>query len=162
MSIVYLGLGTNLGDRLDNLLRARLALHPEVRVLTASPIYETPPWGYLEQPDFLNQVLKAETALPPFALLDYIKEIEVKIGRTPGVRYGPRLIDLDILLYDDISLHTPQLTIPHPRLAERAFALAPLADLAPNLLHPIFNKTIHSLLAEVDSSDIRLFKQQSL
>lgn len=161
MSIVYLGLGTNLGDRLDNLLRARLGLHPEVWVLTASPIYETPPWGYLEQPDFLNQVLKAETALPPFALLDYIKQIEVKIGRTPGVRYGPRLIDLDILLYDDISLRTPQLTIPHPRLAERAFALAPLADLAPNLLHPIINKTIQSLLAEVDSSDIHLYKQQS-
>ncbi len=162
MSVVYLGLGTNLGDRLDNLHRARNALHPDVQVLTASPIYETPPWGYLEQPDFLNQVLEAETVLPPFALLDYLKDIEVKIGRTPGVRYGPRLIDLDILLYDDIILHTPQLIIPHPRLAERAFALAPLADLAPNLLHPTFDKTIQSLLAEADSSNIRLFKQQSL
>ncbi len=140
---IYLGLGTNQGDRLTNLLAARAAftpassaLAPSVRLLQASPIYETEPWGFLDQPAFLNQVVKAETGLPPLDLLVYLKELEVQLGRLPNFRYGPRLIDIDILLYDDLVLSLPGLEIPHPRLAERAFVLAPLADLAPDLRYP--------------------------
>ncbi len=140
---VYLGLGTNLGDRLANLQAVRAvftplqtALAPSVRLLQASPIYETEPWGFLDQPAFLNQVLQAETDLPPLDLLAYLKDLEMQLGRQPNFRYGPRLIDIDILLYDDLVLSLPGLEIPHPRLAERAFVLVPLADLAPDLRYP--------------------------
>jgi 2-amino-4-hydroxy-6-hydroxymethyldihydropteridine diphosphokinase len=134
--IVYLGMGTNQGDRLANLQAARTALAPSVRLLQASPVYETEPWGFLDQPAFLNQALKTETGLPPVDLLAYLKALETHLGRQPNFRYGPRLIDIDILLYDDLVLRLPGLEIPHPRLAERAFVLVPLVDLAPKLCYP--------------------------
>ena len=112
------------------------ALAPSVQLLQASPVYETPPWGFLDQPAFLNQVLQAETGLPPLDLLAFLKDLETELGRQPNFRYGPRLIDMDILLYDDLVLSLPGLEIPHPRLAERAFVLVPLADLAPDLCYP--------------------------
>jgi 2-amino-4-hydroxy-6-hydroxymethyldihydropteridine diphosphokinase len=155
--IVYLGLGTNQGDRLANLQAARLALAPSVRLLQASPVYETEPWGFLDQPAFLNQALKAETGLPPLDLLAYLKELELHLGRQPNFRYGPRLIDIDILLYDDLALSLPGLEIPHPRLAERSFVLVPLVDLAPDLRYPGNGHTLEELLDRAGRLGVRLF-----
>lgn len=131
--IAYLGLGTNLGDREANLSRALelLAATPGVRVRRASAIYETEPVGPREQPRFLNQVVEVETELAPRALLARLLRIEAALGRARRERWGPRTMDMDILLYDDLVLETPGLTLPHPRLTERAFALVPLAELAP-------------------------------
>jgi 2-amino-4-hydroxy-6-hydroxymethyldihydropteridine diphosphokinase len=154
---IYLALGTNLGDRLANLSLAVQSLPPAVRPRSVSPVYQTPPWGYLDQPAFLNQVLQAHTDLAPLDLLDFLKRLETQLGRRPGLRYGPRLIDLDILLYDDLQLETPALTIPHPRLAERAFVLQPLADLAPDLRPPGSVAAIREMLARVDRSGIQLY-----
>lgn len=155
--LVYLALGANLGDRWGNLRAAIQALPPTLQLLAASPVYETPPWGYLDQPAFLNQVIQAQTDLPPLDLLRRLKQLEVKLGRRPGARYGPRMIDLDILLYDDLQLETPTLTIPHPHLGERAFVLVPLADLAPDLRPPGSPLSISEMLERVDRAGIRLF-----
>jgi len=155
---VYLALGTNLGDRLSNLDAVRISLPPAVCISTASPVYETPPWGVLDQPAFLNQVVETQTDFFALQLLEYLKNLESHLGRVPGMQYGPRLIDLDILFYDDLILETPQLTIPHPRLAERAFVLVPLADLAPGLLHPKLGKTVHELLDSVNQDGIQLYQ----
>jgi len=154
---VYLALGTNLGDRLANLKQALAALPPLVRLVAASPVYETPPWGYVDQPAFLNQVLQAETGLDPRTLLATLKQIETGVGRTITFRYGPRVIDLDILFYDDILIKTPELTIPHPSIPERAFVLVPLADLSPDLRHPSLGKTARQMLEAIDTRGIHLF-----
>jgi len=154
---VYLSLGTNLGERAANLQAAINALPPAVNVLRMSRIYETAPWGYLDQPDFLNQVLEAQTSLKPLALLHYIKEIEKRLGRKDTIRYGPRLIDLDILFYDDLVLELPDYSIPHARLAERAFVLTPLAGLIPDFRHPVSGQTVSEMLRAVDGEGVRLY-----
>jgi 2-amino-4-hydroxy-6-hydroxymethyldihydropteridine diphosphokinase len=129
MARAYLGLGTNLGDRHANLDAAVKALAAAGEVTRTSRRYETAPVGFLHQPRFLNQVVELETSLQPLPLFRAIKQIEAGMGRTGAFRNGPRLIDIDILLYDDVVLSTPQLTIPHPRLTHRAFVLRPLAEL---------------------------------
>jgi 2-amino-4-hydroxy-6-hydroxymethyldihydropteridine diphosphokinase len=156
--LVYLALGTNLGDRLANLRAAIQALSPTLQPLAASRVYETPPWGYVDQPAFLNQVIQAQTELAPLDLLIWLKRLESDLGRQPGLRYGPRLIDIDILLYDNLQLQTPDLTIPHPRLGERAFVLVPLADLAPDLRLAGTDRTVGEMLARVDRSGIQPYE----
>lgn len=157
MHKVFLALGTNLGDRVENLLAAIHALEPEVDVIKCSPVYETPPWGYEDQPKFLNQVIEGETDLDPGELLEYLKGIEKMIGRERTFRYGPRLIDIDILFYDQLVIDSPPLVIPHAQMAERGFVLLPLADLAPEFIHPVSRRTISDLLSNVESDDIQLF-----
>lgn len=158
---IYLGLGTNNGDRLANLEAAIQSLSPDVTVTRRSPIYRTPPWGYTDQPDFLNMVLEAETELPPFDLLKYLKDLEVEIGRTKTFRWGPREIDIDILLYENQTLETADLTIPHPQMQNRAFVLVPLADLAPDLRHPILGKSVDELKNTLDLTGIHPFDPNS-
>lgn len=156
--IVYLALGSNQGDRLANLAAVLRVLPPIADVTARSPIYETPPWGVLDQPKFLNQVLELDTGLSPRELLDTLKRLERELGRTSGVRYGPRLIDLDILFFDDLVMESDSLVIPHPRLAERAFVLVPLADLAPDLVHPVYGRSVRELLEKVDSDGIMHYR----
>lgn len=157
MGMVYLSLGTNLGDRCENLRRAAASLTPLVQPAARSRIFQTPPWGYTDQPAFLNQVIKAETELSPLELLDFIKNLELEMGRKATFRYGPRLIDLDILLYCDQVIETSRLVVPHPRLHERPFVLIPLAELAPDLYHPVLERTIRELLSDLDSHGIEVF-----
>jgi dihydropteroate synthase/2-amino-4-hydroxy-6-hydroxymethyldihydropteridine diphosphokinase len=154
---VLLGLGTNLGDRKQNLIRAvhEIDALEGVSVRAISAVYETEPWGLTEQPHFLNMAVSARTSLPPPALLAAVKEVEQHMGRERTVRWGPRLIDVDLLFYDDLVQETDKLIIPHPRLAERAFVLAPLADIAPEQKHPQLRKSVRELLAEVDASSVR-------
>ncbi|MCC6445685.1 MAG: 2-amino-4-hydroxy-6-hydroxymethyldihydropteridine diphosphokinase [Armatimonadetes bacterium] len=136
--LAYIGLGSNLGDRAANLRRAReaLAAHPDVEAKAASALYETDPQIVTDQPDFLNAVLIIRTGLPPRALLAVLKEIEARLGRKETIRYGPRAVDLDILMYEDTRLEEEGLSVPHPRLEERAFVLVPLAELDPGLVLP--------------------------
>lgn len=157
MHTAYLALGTNLGDRLANLHAASAALAPEMRVVAASPVYETEPWGYADQPCFLNMALRVETELAPLDLLRCLKETEARLGRIPNFRNGPRLIDLDILFYDNLVLETADLVIPHPRLPERAFVLVPLAEIAPDLIHPVLGLSVAQLVARVDRQGVNLF-----
>jgi len=155
MSIVYLALGGNLGDRLANLREALKALEPRLHVLAESAVYETPPWGFTDQPAFLNMAVKARTRLRPRGLLRYLKDLEGRLGREESFRYGPRKIDLDILFYDDLVLNEESLVIPHPRMQERAFVLVPLADVGAEVVHPVLGRTVRELLADVDASGIR-------
>lgn len=151
---VYIALGTNLGDRMANFNEAIRALKEVVDVCRTSPVYETPPWGYLDQPMFLNQVLEVETDLSPQDLHSHTKQIELEVGRTKTFQYGPRIIDLDILFFDDLMIDSESLKIPHPRIEGRGFVLVPMADLAPDFVHPILGKTIRQLCEESDRSGI--------
>ena len=154
MHVVFISLGSNLGDRQYAFLSAHKLMAEDIILVSASKIYETPPWGYEDQPCFLNQVIKATTLLSPIKLLDKLKWTERKVGRKPNFRYGPRLIDLDILFYDDMIFKTEELTIPHPEITNRAFVLLPLMDIAPNYVHPEFQTKISDLIRLVDTNEI--------
>ncbi len=149
---VFIALGGNLGDRPANLQAAIDALQAgkHVRVEKLSRVYETAPYGYADQPDFLNLALEAATDLEPAALLAFLKEIEAGLGRQPSFRNSPRPIDLDIIFYDDLALDTLTLQIPHPRLRGRGFVLQPLNDLAPGYVHPVYGLTVGELWGEID------------
>lgn len=138
MTLAYIALGSNLGDPQQHVLDAMDALAnlPDTRLLQRSPLYRTPPWGVLEQPPFVNAVVQVDTALPPHVLLDELLCIEQRAGRVRAERNGPRTLDLDLLHVDGVELDDVRLTLPHPRMAERAFVLLPLNDLAPTLQLP--------------------------
>jgi 2-amino-4-hydroxy-6-hydroxymethyldihydropteridine diphosphokinase len=153
----FIALGSNLGDRAGNLAAARAALAANISITAASSLYETEPWGLLAQGRYLNQVLHGETKLPPRALLAKLHEIEHTLGRdrTREQRYGPRTIDLDILLYDELSVDEPGLTIPHPRMLERAFVLVPLVEIAPELV--VGGMQIVDAVAKMDRAGIAFY-----
>jgi 2-amino-4-hydroxy-6-hydroxymethyldihydropteridine diphosphokinase len=153
--IVYLGLGSNLGDRNENLKDAITSLPPQMDIKAKSPVYETPPWGYEDQPRFLNQVVKVQTYLDAEPLLKHIKRLEVALGRKATFRNGPRLIDIDILFYDDLILNTPALIVPHPHLHERGFVLLPLMDIAPDLVHPLTKKSVREMVVSCNLAGIK-------
>jgi 2-amino-4-hydroxy-6-hydroxymethyldihydropteridine diphosphokinase len=147
---VYLGLGSNLGDRTRSLDSALALLAQRVGdIVAVSSFYETEPWGVVDQPRFLNAACGVDTSLGPLALLATLQVIESALGRTPTVRYGPRTIDLDILLYGDLRLDAPALTIPHPGMLARSTVLVPLAEIAPAVRHPVTTRTIREHLADL-------------
>ena len=157
MKNVYLSLGSNLGDRDSHLAQAMERLEAAgIHIVRRSSIYETEPQDRRDQPWFLNLVLEVETDLPPMDLLAQIQKIEKELGRERNVPRGPRTIDIDVLFYGSLVISTPQLEIPHPRLALRRFVLEPLAELSPNLVHPVIRKTVFALLPNTASQLVRI------
>lgn len=155
---VFIGAGSNLGDRQAALATAAELLASETNVIKASRVYETPPWGFEDQPAFLNQVLQVETKLDPPVLLNHLKRIERKMGRENTFRFGPRIIDLDILFYGDLIYTSDRLQIPHALAAERAFVLVPMREIAPDFIHPALGKSMSDLARLVDSSGITIYE----
>jgi 2-amino-4-hydroxy-6-hydroxymethyldihydropteridine diphosphokinase len=156
---VYLALGSNIGDREANLRAAIQGFSAAgISVLRESPVYETEPVGYTAQRWFLNMVVEAETALFPMQLLARIGKMERALGRVRTVPNGPRTIDIDIVLYGHAVVRTARLEIPHPRMHERRFVLAPLADLAPGLRHPVLRQTVRQLLEAAPPQTVRRIK----
>lgn len=156
METVYLGLGSNLGDREASLRIALEALSRRIMIDKVSPVYETEPVGYADQPWFLNLVCSGQTIMEPYDLLAFAKMIEGQMGREEGFRNSPRPIDIDILFLGNWVISSDELVIPHPRLAERGFVMVPLARIAPHLVHPINGKTMKELLSELkDSEQVR-------
>jgi 2-amino-4-hydroxy-6-hydroxymethyldihydropteridine diphosphokinase len=146
---IFLLLGSNVGKSYDNLRTAIQCIQTDAGVIIKqSSIYQTKAWGKIDQPDFLNQVIQIETNLSPEELLVSVLEIEKKMGRVRNEKWGPRIIDIDILFYNQVIISLPQLTIPHPEIAARRFTLSPLAELSPEFLHPLLNKTISELLSD--------------
>jgi 2-amino-4-hydroxy-6-hydroxymethyldihydropteridine diphosphokinase len=150
MSIVYIGIGSNLGDRKANCMRAiELLVVKGIVVRKESSLYETDPWGDKNQPKFLNMAIEIETELKPRDLLDILAGIEKELGRKKSLKWGPRIIDLDILLYDSITIDQDDLKIPHPFMHERDFVLKPLYEIAPDVKHPVLNLSTGELLQKL-------------
>jgi len=156
--VVFIALGSNIGNRARALNEAIDLMLPDIILVSSSRVYETPPWGYEDQPPFLNQVIKAHTHFSPSELLKKLKEIEQELGRQPIFRNGPRLIDLDILFFDDLVYRSEKLTIPHPEIANRAFVLVPLKEIAPNYIHPVNHKKITDMADQADIDSVIEFQ----
>ncbi|MCX6625009.1 MAG: 2-amino-4-hydroxy-6-hydroxymethyldihydropteridine diphosphokinase [Acidobacteria bacterium] len=156
MKTVFLSLGSNIGDREANLSRALAMLAgPDLLVVRVSSVYETEPMELRQQPQFLNIAVEVETSVFPMQLLRRIARIERELGRKRTVAKGPRTIDIDILTYGRFQIGTSQLTVPHPRMTERRFVLEPLAELAPELVHPVTRQTVREMLAGVREQGVR-------
>ena len=150
MSSVFIGIGSNLGNREENCRKALRLISEKAGIVTRqSSIYETRPWGVENQPPFFNMAAEADTLADPRTLLSILKVIEKELGRTESPRWGPRTLDLDILFYDDLVIDTPELRIPHPLMHMRKFVLQPLSEIAPDKVHPILKKTVKELLSEL-------------
>jgi 2-amino-4-hydroxy-6-hydroxymethyldihydropteridine diphosphokinase len=160
MARAFIGLGSNLGERETTIRGAVGELASLGDVVAVSPIYETEPVGFRDQPDFLNAAVELETDLEPGDLLEGLLSIERALGRKRTFPNAPRTIDLDLLLYGDQVISTPELTLPHPRLHERAFVLVPLAKLVPDLILPVLGKTVSDALAQTDSGVVRPFSSE--
>lgn len=146
MSTAYISIGSNLGNREENCKNAiKLLIEDGVKVVKLSSTIETKPWGLTDQPMFINMALSIETDKTPAELLTAIKSIEADLGRRPGVRWGPRIIDLDILLYEDLVIKTSNLEIPHPEMCNRDFVMKPLLEIAPDVIHPVLKKSIKEI-----------------
>ena len=158
---VLVGIGSNIGDRVALCSHAVGALksHPAIQNVSASPVYETEPVGVTNQPPFLNLVVVFETGLMPEALLKALKKIEEDLGRKKRFRWGPREVDLDILLYGSLVFETPSLVIPHPEMHTRSFVLAPACDIYPDWVHPVFQQPLHALLEQVSRDGIQLYRK---
>jgi 2-amino-4-hydroxy-6-hydroxymethyldihydropteridine diphosphokinase len=157
MAIVYIGIGSNLGNRQKNCSRAIEMLETRgIFVKKRSSMYETKPWGVVDQPQFINMALEVETGLEPYDLLRTLKDIERELGRRETSKWGPRIIDLDILLFDDVFLRDNFLQIPHPLMHERDFVLKPLCEIAPDKIHPLLKVRICNLLQELEKQDSRV------
>jgi len=156
MNKVYIGIGSNLGDREKNIKEAisLINAYSSINVVKISSIYETEPVGFKEQNWFLNLVIEVETTFLPQELLAILKQVEAKLGKKIERKWGPRTIDLDILLFNDIILELPDLQIPHKLMHKRTFVLVPFAQIAPNVKHPVLNKTIQELLGLVRDNSI--------
>lgn len=156
MALVYLGLGSNLGNKKAYVSKAITFIKESCKVLNISSWYSTEPVGYTNQDYFLNAVLKIETNFSPEALLIFLQTIEKKLGKNIFIKDGPRTIDIDILFYDNFILHKKNLTIPHPKLHARKFVLIPLSEIDPFFVHPIFNKSVKTMLKELqDDKEVR-------
>ncbi len=158
MNVSYILTGSNLGNRFEYLLNAKKAVKTSGHVVNQSSIYETAAWGLEDQPSFLNQALEIHTEFPAAVLLDNLLKIEEDLGRKRDIKYGPRFIDIDILFFNKEVIEQKGLTIPHPQLHKRRFALQCLDDIAPAFIHPILSKTVKQLLVEcVDPLLVRKF-----
>ncbi len=146
MSIVFIGIGANLGNRIENCIRAVEEISNFARVTAASSIYETEPVDKEDQPDFINCVIRIETLLSPFDLLTFLQSVENIVGRERIEKWGPRMIDLDIIFYDDLLIETEGLVIPHPRAHFRRFVLEPFCEITPDLIHPSLKVPVSELL----------------
>ena len=161
MNNVYLLIGGNMGERMANLAAARNRINLDCGTITAtSSIYETEAWGYKEQPAFLNQAIAIETSLEAERLLEEILKIEMALGRKREIPLGPRIIDIDIIYFNNEMVNTSNLTIPHPSMADRKFVLTPLTEIAPGFMHPILFKTNQVLLKECGDSSV-VYKKSS-
>ncbi|MCM3667078.1 2-amino-4-hydroxy-6-hydroxymethyldihydropteridine diphosphokinase [Mesobacillus subterraneus] len=160
----YIALGSNMGDRLDYLKKAILHLesHENITVVNTSSIYETDPVGYTNQDQFLNMAIQVMTSLKPFELLDVCLNIEEQLGRKREMRWGPRTLDLDILVYNQENIETEKLTLPHPRMSERAFVILPLLEIDPNIMLPTMKEPLKSCLQSIpDKEGVRIWKRKN-
>lgn len=158
-NVVYVGIGTNLGDREENIAKSIVEMGKFCKILKNSQIYETTPVGFLDQDNFLNMVVKMQTDFEPQDLLKKLKDIEKRLGRKDIIRFGPRIIDLDILFYNNIVFVSENLEIPHKRMHERKFVLVPMCDISPSFIHPKLNKACLEIYKELDTDEIiKLYK----